>query len=130
MGDRSMDGITNIGRKPTVDGTYRGVETYLYNVKDEDLYGEKIRVLLLKYVRPEKKFESLDLLKEQICRDIASGREFFGEQGIMDRQCPAGTGGNGHDPGRNDPDGDAFPRQERQDCFQACESQSGGPSAP
>ena len=56
--------------------SFRGVETYLYDV-DEDLYGADIRVELLHFIRPERKFESLDALREQMEKDIACGKEFL-----------------------------------------------------
>ena len=68
--------MTKIGYKPTVGEKFRGVETYLYDV-DEDLYGADLRVELLHFTRPEKKFESLDALREQLERDIAYGKEFL-----------------------------------------------------
>ena len=69
-------GLTNIGCKPTVHGTYRGAETYLFDPQ-EALYGKKIRVSLLHFERPEKKFDSIGLLQEQIRQDIMTGREYF-----------------------------------------------------
>ena len=73
---RILGGMTNIGYKPTVGEKFRGVETYLYDV-DEDLYGADIRVALLHFIRPERKFESLDALREQMEKDIAYGKEFL-----------------------------------------------------
>ncbi|MCD8337302.1 MAG: riboflavin biosynthesis protein RibF [Lachnospiraceae bacterium] len=81
-------GITNIGYKPTVDGTFLGVETYLYGVH-ENLYGQKVRVLLRTFRRPEQKFTSVEALKAQMERDILSGKEYFGgEQTVDRRDCP------------------------------------------
>jgi len=69
-------GITNIGYKPTVDGTFLGVETYLYGVH-EDLYGQSVRVLLRTFRRPERKFTSVEELKAQMEQDLLSGKEYF-----------------------------------------------------
>ncbi|MCC8106691.1 MAG: bifunctional riboflavin kinase/FMN adenylyltransferase [Clostridiales bacterium] len=74
---RMIHGITNIGYKPTVDGTFLGVETYLYGI-EEDLYGRDVKVLLRCFRRPEQKFASVDELKAQMKRDIESGKEYFG----------------------------------------------------
>lgn len=71
-------GITNIGSKPTVDGSFIGAETYLYDFSD-DLYGKEITVELLSYRRPEQKFHSVDELKTQMQKDILSGKEYFRE---------------------------------------------------
>lgn len=74
---RYYGGITNIGRKPTVEGeNLAGVETYIFGI-DEDLYGKNIEVQLLHFVRPEQKFGDLNELKEQISRDKAFGMEFL-----------------------------------------------------
>ena len=76
IGDRVIDGITNIGRKPTVDGSFTGVETYLYGIS-EDLYGREVTISLLHFVRPEKRFRTIGELQAQIQEDIAAGREYF-----------------------------------------------------
>ncbi|MCC8102161.1 MAG: bifunctional riboflavin kinase/FMN adenylyltransferase [Clostridiales bacterium] len=72
----SCHGITNIGYKPTVDGTFLGVETYLYGIH-ENLYGRNVRVLLRAFRRPEQRFTSVEELKAQMERDILSGKEYF-----------------------------------------------------
>lgn len=74
----SYRGVTNIGCKPTVDGSFTGVETYLYDFTGE-LYGRQIVVELLSFRRPERRFDSVDELKEQMQKDILSGKEYFRE---------------------------------------------------
>ncbi|MDO4345234.1 MAG: riboflavin biosynthesis protein RibF [Eubacteriales bacterium] len=69
-------GITNIGYKPTVGEYFRGVETYLFDF-DGDLYGRNIAVQLCCFERPEKKFADMELLKEQMHRDIDFGKKYF-----------------------------------------------------
>ncbi len=68
-------GVTNVGVRPTVGGAERvvSVETHLLDF-DGDLYDARLRVHLLARLREEKKFGSLDELKEQIARDIAAAR--------------------------------------------------------
>lgn len=75
---RYYHGITNIGCKPTVDGSFIGVETYLYDF-DGNLYGKDITVELLAFRRPEMKFSSVEELKAQMERDIQAGKEYFRE---------------------------------------------------
>ncbi len=71
-------GISNIGVKPTVSEEGRNmVETYLFGYKG-DAYGKTICVRLLKFVRPEQKFEDTSALKTQVDADIESGKKFFG----------------------------------------------------
>lgn len=67
---RRHRGITNVGCKPTVEGENAlGVETYLYDFTEE-IYGEMLEVYLKAFKRPERRFESLEELKEQIRKDI------------------------------------------------------------
>lgn len=74
IGDRSFAGMTNIGRKPTVSDSGRvGVETYIYDF-NEDVYGKLIEVKLLKFMRPEMKFDGVEQLKAQIHTDIEEAR--------------------------------------------------------
>lgn len=75
--DRSYQGITNVGHKPTVGGEkFIGVETYLFDC-NEDLYGEYCKVDFKKFLRPEQKFSSLEALKAQLERDAVKGQEYF-----------------------------------------------------
>lgn len=77
--------ITNIGRKPTIDGVNPvGVETYIYGL-NEDLYGKHIKVQLLDFVRPEQKFESVEQLKKQVWEDKESGIRFHESRVTADK---------------------------------------------
>lgn len=70
-------GITNIGKKPTVEGgSPVGVETYIYGI-NKDIYGKTIEVQLLHFIRPERKFDGLEQLKVQIERDRDYGLEYL-----------------------------------------------------
>ena len=74
-----FEGITNIGYKPTVGAeTWKGVETYLFDL-DRNLYGEVLTVRFYGYERPERKFDSLEELKNRIGQDVEWGRTYFGE---------------------------------------------------
>lgn len=61
--------ILNIGTNPTVDGEDITVEVHLIDCS-EDLYGQTLSVELIRYLRTEKKFATLDELKWQIQQDI------------------------------------------------------------
>ncbi|MBR1524814.1 MAG: bifunctional riboflavin kinase/FAD synthetase [Lachnospiraceae bacterium] len=70
VGGRKLKGITNIGVKPTVkDDDAVTVETHIPGF-EEDIYGQDIEVRLLSFIRPEMKFDSIDMLKTQIKADI------------------------------------------------------------
>ena len=76
FGDKVYHGITNIGYKPTVGESFLGVETYLFDCR-EDLYGADCRVDFKKFLRPEKKFPSLEALKARLLADAEDGRKYF-----------------------------------------------------
>ncbi len=76
VGEKVYKGITNIGCKPTVgDERQTGVETYLYDFA-QDIYGSEITVRLFSFLRPERKFGSVEELKRQMAADIARGRYY------------------------------------------------------
>jgi len=70
-------GVTNIGVRPTVDGTSRTVETYLLGFAG-DLYDQRLRVHLVARLRGEQKFAGLDELKRQIAVDCIQARRKLG----------------------------------------------------
>ena len=74
LDDRAYNGITNVGVRPTVEGAGapRSVETYLLGFEGGDLYGKPIRTEFLRFIRPEKKFDSLEALKAQILEDLGT----------------------------------------------------------
>ena len=74
--DRTLYGITNVGYKPTIGEKFLGVETYLFDC-EEDLYGEPCKVEFLHYSRPEKRFSSIEALKEQLMKDAEKGKAYF-----------------------------------------------------
>ena len=61
-------GMTNIGVRPTVGGTFRTVETHILDF-NEDIYGLPLRISFLRRIRDEIRFPSLDALKEQLEKD-------------------------------------------------------------
>ncbi len=75
---RWVDGIANLGMRPTVDGTRVQLEVHLFDF-DEDLYGRFLRVQLIEFLRGEKKFDGLDSLKAQITSDCAQVRRILAE---------------------------------------------------
>lgn len=77
VGGRCLDGISNVGRKPTIEGENPiGIETYILDFQ-EDLYGKEIDVALLSFLRSEQKFDSLAELKTQMTRDIEKGNVYL-----------------------------------------------------
>jgi len=61
-------GMCNIGVRPTVDGKVRTIETHILDF-DEEIYGLPLRLHFLRRIRDERKFPSLEALKEQLEKD-------------------------------------------------------------
>lgn len=64
----SVKGVMNIGCRPTVAGEAPTIEVHLLNWSG-NLYDQTIKVHLLKFLRPEQKFPSVEALKQQITKD-------------------------------------------------------------
>ena len=66
---KNYSGIANFGERPTVEGEKMLLEVHLFEF-NKDIYGKHLTVEFLTFIRSEKKFETFDLLFEQIKRDI------------------------------------------------------------
>ena len=69
---RMYDAMSNLGYKPTVDGRRRLLETNIFGFEG-DLYGRRLRVELLRFIRPERRFGSVEELFRQIRKLTAAG---------------------------------------------------------
>lgn len=77
VSDKWYLGITNIGRKPTIEGENPvGVETYIIDFS-QDVYDYVVTIELYDFLRPEKKFDSIEELKEQISGDIVKVIKYY-----------------------------------------------------
>ena len=65
---RVFGGMMNIGLRPTVDGSKRVIEVNIFRF-DEDIYGHRLKVEFIGFLRGEQKFEGLEKLKEQLAGD-------------------------------------------------------------
>ena len=65
---KTWRGMTNIGIRPTVGGTFTTIETNILDF-DEDIYGLPIRITFLRRIRDEIHFPSLEALKAQLEED-------------------------------------------------------------
>lgn len=72
--------VTNIGSRPTVGGHQVRAESWILDF-DGDLYGKEIMLEFVKFLRPERKFDSLEALKRQIQADAAAVRMLENETG-------------------------------------------------
>lgn len=71
-------GVLNIGYNPTFGESRLSAETHIFDF-NQDIYGKKIKINLLKYLRGEKKFSGPEELAEQIQRDIIQAKEILAE---------------------------------------------------
>lgn len=70
-------GVMNVGIKPTVSTTADiNVEVYIMDFS-QDIYGKQIKVEVLKRIRSEKKFDSVNELKKQIGLDVEEAKKLF-----------------------------------------------------
>lgn len=76
VGGQHHNAVTNIGVRPTFDGSSRQVETHLLDFSG-DLYGEHASVDLLHRLREERRFPGPDGLIAQIRRDVAESRRYL-----------------------------------------------------
>lgn len=68
INQKTIFGMMNIGFNPTVSGEKLSIEIHFFDF-NTDLYDQKITVSILKYIRPEQKFNSVDLLTKQLEKD-------------------------------------------------------------
>jgi len=78
LGTEVLNGVANVGTRPTVDGSYCVLEIHLFDF-DSDIYGRYLDVEFCRKLREEKKFESFEALKQQIEFDAEQARTFFSE---------------------------------------------------
>ena len=68
LGETSVKGMLNIGFRPTLGGSMKTMEVHLLNFEGE-LYDQLLKIEFEAFVRPEKKFDSLEGLKNQLQLD-------------------------------------------------------------
>ena len=73
---KTYPAVTNVGTRPTVNGQDVTVEPWILDY-DGDLYGREITLEFYRFLRPERKFESLQALKTEILRNADQTREYF-----------------------------------------------------
>ena len=75
LGRQILYGVTNVGLRPTVEDADADIcETCIFDF-DEDIYGARIKVELISFIRPETRFGSADELMECVTADKIKARE-------------------------------------------------------
>ena len=75
----SYPAVTNVGTRPTVNGTNVTVEPWLLDF-DGDLYGKELTLEFYEFLRPEKKFSSLEELRREILKNAEQTQQYFEEK--------------------------------------------------
>ena len=70
---QQVKGVANLGMRPTFSGIRVRLEMHLFDF-NQDIYGERMDVELLHFIRPEQKFDGLEALKAQIAKDCEWAR--------------------------------------------------------
>lgn len=76
LSNKPINGVANLGNRPTVGGTENRLETHLFNF-DRDIYGRHVCVELVEFIRQEKRFNSFELLKAQILNDAKIAKKML-----------------------------------------------------
>lgn len=77
LGQRTLYGVTNIGRRPTLEDAVNDVaETYIFDF-DEDIYGAKLEIELLHFLRPESKMTSKEELINAVNLNKTQAAEYI-----------------------------------------------------
>ncbi len=71
-----LPAVANTGTRPTVGGEEARIEAHIFDF-NQDIYGQHVDVRFRSFIRPEMKFDSFDILKEQINKDAAGARAVF-----------------------------------------------------
>ena len=75
---KTHNGVCNIGKRPTVNGENILLEVFLFNF-NQDIYGAQCNVIFKLQIRNEKKFDSFELLKQQIKHDVETAKIIFNQ---------------------------------------------------
>ena len=76
VGGRVLNGIANLGHRPTVSGDKFLLEVHCFDF-DQDIYGQRIQVEFCRWIRNERKFNGPAALQTQIRKDVDQARHWF-----------------------------------------------------
>ena len=74
IGGQKVYGMMSIGKNPTIEGKGASIEVYFFDFNG-DLYDRELTIYFLKYLREERKFSSVALLKKQLQDDETTARK-------------------------------------------------------
>ena len=74
IGAQKVYGMMSIGKNPTIEGKGASIEVYFFDFNG-DLYDRELTIYFVKYLREERKFSSVALLKKQLQDDETTARK-------------------------------------------------------
>ncbi|NQY06337.1 MAG: riboflavin biosynthesis protein RibF, partial [Flavobacteriaceae bacterium] len=78
INDQLVYGMMNVGYNPTVNGKNKTIEVHFFDF-NQNIYNQKIQINLLKRLREEQKFDSIEALKKQLEKDKKSSLDYIKE---------------------------------------------------
>jgi len=72
----TIDGVANVGRRPTVNGKENRVEVHLFDF-NQDIYRQELDVQFIGKIREEQKFDDVEALRQQIKEDVIAAKQYF-----------------------------------------------------
>lgn len=78
LNNKRIYGMMNIGHNPTMGENNKTIEVHYFDV-NEDLYDKIVNVSIVKFIRTEEKFESIDALKIQLNKDREFSKSYLRE---------------------------------------------------
>jgi riboflavin kinase / FMN adenylyltransferase len=85
--DRTIHGVANLGLRPTFGGAEPRLEVHLFDFNG-DLYGRRLCVALVAFLRPERKFDGIEALKAQIAADAQAAKVALATGAARPRAAP------------------------------------------
>lgn len=67
-GGQELNGMLNVGVKPTIGENQQTIEVHFFEFND-DLYNQEVKIEFIERIRDEQKFENLEQLKDQLQKD-------------------------------------------------------------
>ena len=76
VADGALPGVASLGTRPTIGGTELLLEVHVFDF-NRDIYGAHVTVDFLQKLRDERRFDSIEAMREQILQDVATTRAYF-----------------------------------------------------
>lgn len=74
INQQKVYGMMSIGKNPTIEGKGSSIEVHFFDF-NSNIYDQQITIYFIKYLREEQKFDSIELLKQQIANDETAARK-------------------------------------------------------